>query len=289
VFLGVNALGDTLCTTPVIRAFRRAHPDTAVIYVTQAAPFCRVLDGNPDIDLLLYSERLYFNGIPENTAAWIPTLPLDLREPGTLYRLDLKIACTSGDHFKEHISKSFARIVGVQTDSVRPIVLLSDLERRAARVFARRPYVVLSTHSVSNPDRPDGRGKRKDWPLERWQTVAQHLSASGALDVYQIGSERDEPPVIDAARRLYGLPIKVVAALLESAACVVTLENGIAHLCAAVHAPTITIYSNLMPIEWAYPAESNRSRVIYGDTFDLSCDEVIAAVEEVLTSHSVMA
>ena len=288
VFLGVNAFGDTLCTTPVIRAFRRANPDTAIIYVTQAAPFCRVLDGNPDIDLLLYSERLYLNGIPEDTATWLGMLPLDLREQATLYRLDLKLACTREEHFKEHISKSFARLIGIETDSVKPFVVLNDLERRAARLFAQRPYVVLSTHSVSNPDRPDGRGKRKDWPVERWQMLARRLAGLGSLDVYQIGSERDEPPQIDAARRLYGLPIKVVAALLENAACVVTVENGVAHLCAAVNAPTITIYSNLMPIEWAYPAESHRSRVLYGDPFDLSCDEVASAVEEVLSADAVL-
>ena len=79
VFLGVNALGDTLCTTPVIRAFRRANPGTAIVYLTQAAPFTRILDGNPDIDLLIYSERLYFNGIPDQTNAWLSLLPLDLR------------------------------------------------------------------------------------------------------------------------------------------------------------------------------------------------------------------
>src|SRR5687767_7097888 len=121
VFLGLNALGDTLCTTPVIRAFRRANPGTAIVYLAQAAPFSRVLDGNPDIDLLIYSERLYFNGIPDNTAAWLATLPLDLRERAHLYRLDLKLVCTTTEAFQEHISKSFARLFNIETDTTRPI------------------------------------------------------------------------------------------------------------------------------------------------------------------------
>ncbi len=107
-------------------------------------------------------------------------LPLDLREQALLYRLDLKIACTTMEAFQEHISKSFARLFNVQTDTTRPIVVLSDLERRAASLFAQRPFIVFSSHSVSNPDRPDGHGKRKDWPHERWQELAPIASASSA-------------------------------------------------------------------------------------------------------------
>ncbi|MCC7342960.1 MAG: hypothetical protein IT170_17895, partial [Bryobacterales bacterium] len=64
IFLSLNALGDTLCITPALRAFRKANPGVSVTVVAQAAPFTRVLDGNPDIDLLIYSERMYLNGIP---------------------------------------------------------------------------------------------------------------------------------------------------------------------------------------------------------------------------------
>lgn len=298
VFLGVNALGDTLCTTPVIRAFRRANPGTAIVYLTQAAPFTRVLDGNPDIDLLIYSERLYHNGIPDNTAAWMSMLPLDLRG-GTnlLYRLDLKISCTTMEAFQEHISKSFARPFGVETDTTRPIVVLSELERRAAALYAHRPFIVFSSHSVSNPERADGRGKRKDWPHERWQELAYRIrelgpslgGVGGEFDIYQVGSERDEAPALDGVTRLYGLPIKVVAALLERADCVVTVENGIGHLCHAVDAASVVIYSDLMPLAWANPAESTVARVLYGDPHDLTCDAVLAAIQQVLAARSVTA
>jgi ADP-heptose:LPS heptosyltransferase len=284
VFLGVNALGDTLCTTPVIRAFRRANPGTAIVYLTQAAPFTRVLDGNPDIDLLIYSERLYFNGIPDNTAAWIPMLPLDLRGPAHLYRLDLRISCTTADAFQEHLSKSFARAFNLQTDTTRPIVVLSDLERRAAALFAHRPFIVFSRHSVSNPDRPDGNGKRKDWPHERWQDLARRIRELGEFDIYEVGSERDEAPALEGVTRLYGLPIKVVAALLERADCVVTVENGIGHLCHAVDAASVVIYSDMMPLAWANPAEATLARVLYGDPHDLTCDAVLAAIQQVLAA-----
>jgi ADP-heptose:LPS heptosyltransferase len=290
VFLGVNALGDTLCTTPVIRAFRRANPGTAIVYLTQAAPFTRILDGNPDIDLLIYSERLYFNGIPDQTNAWLSLLPLDLRGGNNLlYRLDLKIGCTTMEAFQEHISKAFARPLNVQTDTTRPIVVLSDLERRAASLFAHRPFIIFSSHSVSNPDRLDGRGNRKDWPFERWQALARGIRELGDFDIYQVGSERDDAPVLEGVTRLYGLPIKVVAALLERADCVVTVENGIGHLCHAVDAASVVIYSDLMPLAWANPAESTLARVLYGDPLELTCEAVLEAIQHVLARRSVTA
>lgn len=289
VFLGLNALGDTLCTTPAIRAFRLLNPDTAIIYVTQAANFCRVLDHNPDIDLVLYNERMYFHGIPEKTNEWLCTLPIDLREGAMLYRLDLRHVCTSPDVFRQHISKAFARIVGVETQSVRPVLHLTELERRAARVFASRPYVVFSLHSVSNPERPDGKGRKKDWPAERWQELARRLHAEGEFDILLVGAERDPWIEIPHARRLYGLPIRIVAALVEQAACLVTVENGLGHLGAALDAPMAVIYSDMMPVEWAGPAEASNCQILYGDPLDLDCGAVFEAISKVAAARLVEA
>lgn len=282
VFLGLNALGDTLCTTPAIHEFRKQNPDATVIYVTQAAPFCRVLDNNPDIDLLLYSERLYFHGLPEpeKTNDWLNTLPLDLREGGMLYRLDLKLVCNNHEVFQHHIAEAFARLVGVEIQSTRPLVYLSNSDRRAVDVFARRPYIVFSMHTVSNRDRQDGRGKQKDWPPECWAQLAERLAAQDRFDIFVIGAERDPMIALPHVRRLYGLPIRVVAALLERAACVVSVENGIGHLCAAVNAPLVHIYSNMMPPGWAKPAIDTQAQVLYGDPLDLTVDQVMEACEQ---------
>lgn len=287
LFLGLNALGDTLSTTPVLREFRRLHPQTQVVYITQAANFCRVLDHNPDIDLLIYSERMYQHGIPDETNAWLSTLPIDLRAGAMLYRLDLKLICSSPGIFREHISKAFARMTGIETSSVRPILHLTDLERRAARTVAPRPYVLFSPHSVSNPERPDGQGRRKDWPLARWQELARRIHTEGEFEVLQVGSERD--PVLDIphSRPLYGLPIRIVAALVESAATLVTVENGIAHLGAAVDAPMVILYSNLMPREWADPVEASNAEILYGDPFELTCEAVCGGLGKVAAARLV--
>ncbi|MCC6263387.1 MAG: hypothetical protein IT169_07410 [Bryobacterales bacterium] len=285
IFLSLNALGDTLCITPALRAFRKANPGVSMTVVTQAAPFTRVLDGNPDIDLLIYSERLYLNGIPEQRDQWIGMLPIALREAATLYTMDLRAVVTNAEAFQRHISKAFATIVGVETESVRPLIVLDELERRAARMLTPKPYAVLSWHSVSNPEREDGQGRKKDWPVECWRELARRIRDELDFDVFTIGSERDPFPTEQGVQPLHGLPIKVVAALLENAACVVTVENGIGHLSAAVDATLVEIYSNLMPLPWANPAEATACEVIYRDPRQTTVNEVLDAMDRVLAKR----
>lgn len=287
IFLGLNALGDTLCTTPALHAFRCAHPGVQTVCVVQAAPFCHVLDDNPDIDLLIYTERLYLNGMPEDTAGWIRSLPIDLSGGAMLHRLDLRLACTSNESFRQHISYRFADLVRVTIDSPRPRIVLGPAQRRAAAAVTPRPYVVFSTASVSNPEREDKRGRKKDWPLERWAELARYLQERERLDVVLIGSERDARVSLPGARLLYGLPIRVIAALLENAVCVVTLESGIGHLASAVNANTVVIYSNMMPVEWARPADLERYRILYGDPFDIGVDRVLEAIASLTAQQAV--
>ena len=129
--------------------------------------------------------------------------------------------------FQEHISKSFARLFKVQTDTTRRSSC-SPISNAAPPASSRTARSSSSAATRSRiPIAPDGHGKRKDWPHERWQELAHRIRELGEFDIYQVGSERDEAPALDGVTRLYGLPIKVVAALLERADCVVTVENGI--------------------------------------------------------------
>ena len=278
VFAGFNALGDTLCTTPVLGAFKKQNTDTFVIYVVQNATFCRVLEGNPDIDLVFYSEELYLHGMTIFNNEWLHSLPLDIRETTYLYHFDMNGVCSKAENFHEHISIGFSKLLNIPIDSIRPIIHVTGEERRLAKSFVHKPYFIFSIHSVSNPKRESGNGSAKDWPLERWLCLAERIQSWGDFDIIAVGSERDTRIGSPYIRNLYGLPIKIVAALLQDAICVVTLENGIAHLGAGVDAPMVVIYSNIVPLAWASPEISSRSQVLYDDPQLIGCDEVIAAV-----------
>lgn len=279
-FIGCNALGDTLCTTPALRAFRKANPDVFVSYIVQNATYCRVLDGNPDIDLVIYNEHLWLHGMERFTIEWFHSLPLEIDEAAMLYHFDMKAVCSREESFHEHIAVGLAKVVGIPIESVKPVVRVTEEERRATRWFVRRPYVVFSRHSNANPLLADGSGA-KDWPDQNWRWLAEYLHGRG-LDIISVGAETNARFGSPHARDLHGLPIKVLAALLEGAACLVTLENGIAHLAAAVDVPMVELYSKLVPLAWAYPAEMTRREVIYEVPRLVSCEQVAAAVERLL-------
>jgi len=283
VFIGFNALGDMLCTTPVLRAFRRKNRDTFIIYIVQNATFCRVLDANPDIDMVLYNEQMYMHGTTICNGAWLQTLPFDIQETTYLYHFDINEVCSKAERFQEHISIGFSKLLGISIDSVRPVVFITPEEQRLAETFIRKPYFIFSMHSVSNPRRTDGNGYAKEWPMDRWLRLAEYINSLGDFDIIAIGSERDPQIQVPYIRNLYGLPIKITAALLQNAVCIVTLENGIAHLSAAVDAPMVEIYSNIIPLAWAYPKESSCCQVLYNDPQLISCDEVINAIKAVLS------
>lgn len=283
-FVGCNALGDTLCTTPVVRAFRAGNPRAQVTYITQSAGYCRVLDGNPDIDLVLYSERLWMHGLADFSLDWFHALPVTIAEPAALFRLDIQAVCAKAESFHAHIATGFSRLLGIPIASVRPVIALTADERRQAGLYTPRPYAVISTQTNSKPSPDSGLGV-KEWPADRWPPLVDHLRDVCGLDVISIGAENDPlfPSLLAPSprvRHLHGLPIKVVAALLESAAVVVSLENGIAHLCAAVNAPAIVLYSNILPRAWADPVDSPRITVLYGDPRALPFSAVCDAVQQ---------
>jgi ADP-heptose:LPS heptosyltransferase len=281
VFIGCNALGDTLCTTPVLRAFRTQHPAALITYILQSATYCHVLDGNPDVDLVLYSEHLWLHGLSDFSLDWLRAQPLCIVEPAALFRFDINGVCAHAASFQEHIATGFSKLLGIPIASVRPVIAVNADERRQAAILAPRPYAVLSAHTNAKPTPEQGLGT-KEWPFARWCALVNHLVSRRGLDVIAIGAERDPRLACAGVRPLYGLPIKVVAALLEGASCVVTLENGIAHLCAAVDAPTLVLYSNVVPLGWARAADSPRVRILHGDPLQMGVHRVCRAVDAIL-------
>ena len=122
----------------------------------------------------------------------------------------------------------------------------------------------------------------KDWVFERWLDLAQQLQAEGEFDVVAVGGSSDIAIASRHLRNLYGLPIKVIAALFAEAACVVTIESGLSHLCHAMDAPSVLIFSRDVPLVWSYPEEATRCRVIYDDVLRITCDRVMSAIQSVL-------
>jgi ADP-heptose:LPS heptosyltransferase len=284
VFVSANLLGDCLCTTPAVRAIRRKHPDAFITYVAQNEEHCRVLEGNPDIDCLVFSDELAAHGLEIVDESFLRSLGPHFGEPPQVYLFDVHALHRSRpDVFQDHICRGFARMTGVAIESVRPVVAISAAERSAARALMRGRTIVLGMHTTSPVVGRDRESAMKDWLYERWLALARQLHALGGFDVIAVGGPKDMAVTSRYFRNLYGLPIKVIAALLAEAACVITVESGLSHLCHAVDAPSVLIFSRDVPLVWARPEEATRCRVIYDDLRLITCERVMAAVRSVLS------
>jgi ADP-heptose:LPS heptosyltransferase len=283
VFVGINLLGDLLCTTPAIRSYRRTNPEAFITYIVHNADHCRVLDGNPDIDLILYREDLSNHGGHIVHEAWLRRLPVEYDETTYLGRFDItELHRTHPEVFNDHLSQGFASLLGMKVDSVRPVVALTPKDRAVVRSRVRRPYIVFGMHSTSAVLGDGGELTRKEWVFERWLQLARRIHTWGEFDIIAVGSHADCWVESRYFRTLHGLPVRVVAALLERAACVVTVESGLSHLCHAVDAPMVLIYSKFVPFHWAFPREASRCYTIVDDPRAVSCEEVFSAVQSVL-------
>ncbi len=283
VFVSANLLGDCLCTTPTVRAFRRKHPDAFITYIAQNEEHCRILEGNPDIDRVFFSDELAGSGLEIVDDSFLRSLGIDFNEPPQVYLFDVHALHRSRpDVFQDHICRGFARMAGVAVDSVRPVVSISAAERLAARALMRGRTIVLGMHTTSPVVGRDRESAMKDWLYERWLDLARQLQTLG-FDVIAVGGPKDMAITSRYFRNLYGLPIKTIAALLAEAACVITVESGLSHLCHAVDAPSVLIFSRDVPLVWTRPEEATRCRVIYDDLRLITCERVMAAVQLVLS------
>jgi ADP-heptose:LPS heptosyltransferase len=283
VFIGYNAVGDTLCSTAVLRRFRETHPSTLVTYVVQDVEYCRLLEACPEVDTVIYSQVMYIHGLKEFSMEWLMSLAIDHIHDTPLHHFDMSRLGALPNLMEVHIAEGLGQTLGFPITDTRPSIVLSEQDHRRTRPFVQRPYVVFSMHSVTNPPRQDGReGGVKSWPWENWAELARRIRARYGFDVIALGSERDMKPWIKEIRPLYGLPIRTVAALIQGAQSMIGLENGLAHLAAGLDASLVHLYSTLVPLSWAQHKGLSNYEFVYADPCEVSVDDIMDMLETVI-------
>jgi hypothetical protein len=113
---------------------------------------------------------------------------------------------------------------------------------------------------------------RKNWPLERYRELAQHL----AMPVRWCAGPEEQ--LEDAIRidNLYEL-----ACWLQTARLYIGNDSGITHLAAAVGVPVIAIFGPTDPAVWA--PRGDRVRVVSGNLDGISVEQVLSIVKSITT------
>jgi ADP-heptose:LPS heptosyltransferase len=116
-----------------------------------------------------------------------------------------------------------------------------------------------------------GSGSRlKNWPLERFQVVADYLELKGYM-VYWIAGECEAPlPFRHNDKLLRELDLIALSSFLSNCQILIGNDSGVTHLAAASHCPVIALFGASNPFIWA-PRGPSLTKCIYKSPCQIFC------------------
>ena len=264
----MDRIGDMFCTTPALRAIRRAYPDACIDLVASPGNQAVAAD-NPDIDHLFvfplkqfwlwpfhflkyrlarYDMVVALNGQSRTTGklAKFADAPVCV---GTWYRVTEQyykdtILYREGEHTIE-FQLRVAETIGAPSDDLSMVFPVSDgLKARARTRYPRREGKKRVAMFIGNAKKVDTR-----WPEDRFAELAGRLTAREDAEVHVIAGPGDEGLLAPFAWSddcvLYpGGSLQELGAFLDTCDLFVTSSSGPMHLAAAVDAPMVAILAD---------------------------------------------
>lgn len=141
---------------------------------------------------------------------------------------------------------------------------------------------------------PGSRAQARRWPVEHFAKVADGLAERG-LQIFLTGSADEAPLTAGVAGHMHHSSIDLagrtslggVGALLSGARLLVCNDTGVSHLAAALHIPSVVLFSASDPNRWA-PSDSVLHRAIsWAGTVEPSL--VLSEVESLLNEEPAVA
>ncbi len=320
-------LGDVIITTPVLSALKRRYPTAEIHYLTEAR-YAPVLYENPFIDRvielksgifsslsvihtmrqtgfvaaldLFFNPRsaflLYLSGIPiriGGSRKWRRRFYTDIFSVPPAVRSTVAYSLNALDCFDIEAEEELPRIYLTDEERSEGVYLLEE-------TIARSPggRLVVAVH-------PGGTWQSKRWKPESFATLADNLVKRHDARVVIITGPGEEG-IAEAVRNesngrafvLPHLPLRSLAAVLNSCDAVIANDGGVLHMAVALGRPTVGIFGPTEPDIW-FPYEGKGPFVLVTRNEDCApchkhyCDdlrcldsikpqEVLHTVEEVI-------
>ncbi len=276
----LNYLGDVVLSLSMVDALRAAHPGIEIDYLTREpaatllrgdARFARVLawrDGvraSAGMVATLRARRyravidLYSN--PRSAwLSWLSGAPVRIggnrRGRRLLYthRIQAPAGASVMDIFME-----YAKPLGVQGPTTKPVLRISEAERDAAEAILENARAAASS-SPRVGVHPGGKWPVKRWPAAKFAELIERIEKTGARVVLFTGpDERDATAEVARnaghASVLDPLDIRTTAAVMSRLDAMVACDGGIMHTSVAVGTPTVGIFGSSQSSVW-FPYQS---------------------------------
>ncbi len=284
--LRLRSLGDTLLTTPALRALKAWRPDLQLSVLVEKA-YSDLLAGNPDV-----TARIELDSRSLRAAGSVALLKRVRRAPWALCvdvhggLLGALLAWTSGARYRvgrTHFRFRFAYNVfcpeppqvlgrtqmhtvedrlstfywlGLPLADIPPLQIFPQASGRAAvrEKLAVRGVRAPSRYAVLHPT---ATFSTKQWPPERFAAVAQWLEEEhGIIPVFSCGpgetqtlaavAETRRKPLV----RLDSLSVAELVALIEGACLFIGNDSGPAHIAAALRRPLVVLFGSSNALVW---------------------------------------
>jgi hypothetical protein len=208
-------VGDQLCLTPAIAEYRRIHPhDYLAVKVTHPEIYLN----NPYVDEIVWDRsKSRFDAVKRLELPAAPQYrPMTLQDAAAL---QLGVELTEAQD--------------------RPQIYLSELERRVWSGRFRRPNGLVVGFA------PYSGWVSREWLMDRWRQVADWLEQEMQATLVFLGKADRPYPWIGF--NLAGLTdLRELGMVLEQCDLLLSVDNGITHMAAAVGTPTVALYGPIL-------------------------------------------
>ncbi|HWM25501.1 MAG TPA: glycosyltransferase family 9 protein [Chthoniobacterales bacterium] len=298
-----GAIGDFILTLPAIKLLRDRFPGahveilghthiTALAEKRFYADVVRSIESGP-----LASFFAKDSALPEEWVEYFHSFDLIvsyLFDPDGIFETNLKRCriktivvgpskLAGGEHAALQLARPLEQ-VGLHLEAQAAAIYPAEEDREFARNFlgdAAKPIIALHPGSGS---------ETKNWPIENWTELGEHLFSTGRMILVVAGEADEERARLlesawkgKPARFAKHLPLPRLAGLLESA-LFLGHDSGISHLAAAAGARCILLFGRTDPAIWAPMNESvTVLRAPEGDLRLLAVDHVIAALRPLMS------
>ena len=270
LLISATALGDTLFSTPAIRALKQKFPGWS-LEVLGHRVFGSLLAHNPHVDRLwIYPGRnrrllalardlrrrhydlvvILHGNDPEATMLAVLTgSPYIIGSAQSPLALAYSATAAPSDPYEHAIERrlDYVRLLGADTGDKTMDLFLPPEARHAAdailaRHFGQAPSLLLALH-------PTGSDPYKWWPGENFVELGNYLFQTYQAPLIIISGSQDRERAETLAARLTGpvlvtggrFPLLTVAALLSRCRLLVANDSGPLHLGLALGVPTIAL------------------------------------------------
>ena len=258
-----GALGDFLLTLPAIKTLRAASAHLALLAYPQFAGLAREAGL---VDTVRSIEYGPLSGFFARGAVHDP----DLRDYFSSFDVVVSYLYDPDDIFAENLREAGVKrlVTGVHKPDAGihaveqlagPLAALGlSLGERAAEL--RMPGV--SPHPSLIAMHPGSGSSAKNWPAERWETLARQLLAgSPSVRLAVVGGEADAAALrtLEGLRRedrvvfWDNLPLSSLARNLAGTQGYLGHDSGVSHLAAVLGVPSLLLFGPTDPAVWSPP------------------------------------